>query len=253
MTLEECYQILEVSRGASLPEVEESYRRLVRVWHPDRFNNDPSLRQAAEAKLTRINVAMDEVRAHAQKGSAPNTNEAGPADQLLAHRDRVFLRGGDPRFASFSQLELQSGGRPAIVEVTPAGVVITTLRNNAVHEVVAYHPKYICDVRHVDQSPDLAIIAMDPEGISRNAFEVVLSFRTWYYGSLFHKRFREYVKIPQPAEQPASAPQRTGKSPSILNERLVIEVCTLTLAAIALIALFVAILNAFMVMLNEFA
>ena len=41
MTLRNSYKILEVGYGASVEEVKRGYKDLVRVWHPDRFTEDP--------------------------------------------------------------------------------------------------------------------------------------------------------------------------------------------------------------------
>jgi DnaJ-class molecular chaperone len=56
------YQTLGV--GPEVPEIElrTAYRDLVRVWHPDRFENDPRLRSKAERKLQEINSAYAEMR-----------------------------------------------------------------------------------------------------------------------------------------------------------------------------------------------
>jgi hypothetical protein len=53
------YQILELDRNASLPDVRKKYRILIKVWHPDRFANDPSVRMEAEDKLKQINAAYE--------------------------------------------------------------------------------------------------------------------------------------------------------------------------------------------------
>ena len=57
--ISECYRILDLEPGASLEDVERSYRELVKVWHPDRFRRDPKLRAKAEEKLSRINLATN--------------------------------------------------------------------------------------------------------------------------------------------------------------------------------------------------
>ncbi len=45
--------------NASAAEIENSYRTLVKVWHPDRFQSDQKLRLAAEEKLKEINAAHE--------------------------------------------------------------------------------------------------------------------------------------------------------------------------------------------------
>jgi curved DNA-binding protein CbpA len=52
-------QTLGLGMIASPTDIEETYKTLVKVWHPDRFQTDQKLRQAAEEKLKEINAAHD--------------------------------------------------------------------------------------------------------------------------------------------------------------------------------------------------
>ena len=52
-------QTLGLEPYTSPAEIEEAYRTLVKVWHPDRFQSDPKLKRAAEEKLKEINAAHD--------------------------------------------------------------------------------------------------------------------------------------------------------------------------------------------------
>jgi hypothetical protein len=58
-------QILGLNSDATSKQIESAYRMLVKVWHPDRFQNDAKLRDAAEEKLKSINAA------HAYLASVP--------------------------------------------------------------------------------------------------------------------------------------------------------------------------------------
>jgi hypothetical protein len=51
------YQTLEVEPGASQAEIKQAYKDLAVVWHPDRFTDNPRLREKAEEKLKQINAA----------------------------------------------------------------------------------------------------------------------------------------------------------------------------------------------------
>ena len=53
----EALEILALRPGATPAEIKETYRDLVKVWHPDRFGNDVRLRQKAELQLKLINEA----------------------------------------------------------------------------------------------------------------------------------------------------------------------------------------------------
>jgi len=57
MNIRNSYKTLELDYGASMEEVKKGYRNLVRVWHPDRFTEDPGLRKTAEEKLKQVNHA----------------------------------------------------------------------------------------------------------------------------------------------------------------------------------------------------
>ncbi len=59
------YQVLGLTAGASLAEVNQAYRDLAFVWHPDRMPPDNQrLYQKALAKLQEINQARDYLRRH---------------------------------------------------------------------------------------------------------------------------------------------------------------------------------------------
>ena len=50
---------LDLATGATETEIRKAYRVLVKVWHPDRFQGDEKLSEAAEAKLKEINSAFE--------------------------------------------------------------------------------------------------------------------------------------------------------------------------------------------------
>lgn len=50
-------QSLDLDAGASEKQIRDAYRVLVKVWHPDRFEGDAKLKQAAEDKLKALNSA----------------------------------------------------------------------------------------------------------------------------------------------------------------------------------------------------
>jgi hypothetical protein len=57
LLVKEALDVLALRPGATLAEIKEAYRDLVKVWHPDRFGSDARLRQKAEDKLKEINRA----------------------------------------------------------------------------------------------------------------------------------------------------------------------------------------------------
>ena len=53
--LRKAYEVLELEPGAPLEDVRAAYRDLVKVWHPDRYQNDSErLRLRAEERMKRI-------------------------------------------------------------------------------------------------------------------------------------------------------------------------------------------------------
>jgi hypothetical protein len=70
--IDKLYSALELEPGATAEEVKAAYLDLVKVWHPDRYQNEsPRLRDKAEQKLKSINQAYDRLR-----GVAPQRNSS---------------------------------------------------------------------------------------------------------------------------------------------------------------------------------
>lgn len=86
-------QALDLEPGASRKEIESAYRVLVKVWHPDRFQSDPKLKEAAEEKLKAINSA------HAYLLSVENRKQQRrrrpPASQRTKEHTRSEASGPD--------------------------------------------------------------------------------------------------------------------------------------------------------------
>ena len=76
--LEEHYKVLDASPSASIEEIRVLYRDLAQVWHPDRFQENPRLREKAEAKLKAINHAYEAIRKGHHSGARPMPSPAQP-------------------------------------------------------------------------------------------------------------------------------------------------------------------------------
>ncbi len=61
MNMKTCFDILNISRNASIDEAKRSYKRLVKRWHPDQFASNPEKQRFAHEKLKEINVAYRDV------------------------------------------------------------------------------------------------------------------------------------------------------------------------------------------------
>jgi hypothetical protein len=55
-------ETLGLKPGASPEEIKQAYRDLSKVWHPDRFSNDPRLKEKAQEKLKEINEAHKKLK-----------------------------------------------------------------------------------------------------------------------------------------------------------------------------------------------
>ena len=58
----EYLQTLGLGPDAAWDEVTQTYKDLMRIWHPDRFPSDERLRKKAEQESQRINHAMTELK-----------------------------------------------------------------------------------------------------------------------------------------------------------------------------------------------
>ncbi|MGB5632989.1 MAG: pentapeptide repeat-containing protein [Waterburya sp.] len=83
--LEQHYNVLGLEPGASLEEVNQAYKDLVFIWHPDRVpQENQRLIQKSVAKLQQINEARDSLRSYHRKyKSAPEKKQ--PKPQRYSH------------------------------------------------------------------------------------------------------------------------------------------------------------------------
>lgn len=68
--LRDFYRELDLEPGADLASIRQSYRQLVKVWHPDRFGSDQKLQALANDKLKKINSAYDALVSFVENGGA---------------------------------------------------------------------------------------------------------------------------------------------------------------------------------------
>ena len=62
MNLQQSLKILELETTTTLREAKRAYKDLVRVWHPDRFQNIPRLKKKADEKLRETKVGENKIQ-----------------------------------------------------------------------------------------------------------------------------------------------------------------------------------------------
>ncbi len=76
------YAVLNVDPTASPEEVRKAWRDLVRVWHPDRFANDPELQKVADERLRAINEAYEALKNPQLEDELPDVSQMAATPQL---------------------------------------------------------------------------------------------------------------------------------------------------------------------------
>jgi curved DNA-binding protein CbpA len=72
LNINDAYSILELKPGASPTQVKQAYRKLVKIWHPDRFSH-PQKKQEAEEKIKQINEAYNKLKSDLPSSADPPT------------------------------------------------------------------------------------------------------------------------------------------------------------------------------------
>lgn len=81
------YDVLGVKPGVSDRELKAAHRDLAKVWHPDRFLNDPRLQEKAQEKLKEINAAYEQlISRHTFRPARPKANASDSAKTATSVR-----------------------------------------------------------------------------------------------------------------------------------------------------------------------
>jgi len=89
--MDKYYQILGLKPGASEKEVLEAYKVLVKVWHPERFSDDPNIQKIATEKIKEIDEAFKQVLVWA--GGSPEKVKEIPEPKLEVRTEPSGTRG----------------------------------------------------------------------------------------------------------------------------------------------------------------
>ncbi len=95
MNLEYCYRLLGLTPGATVEEVNQAYRDLAFVWHPDRLPKDnPRLIAKAHQMLKELNQAREQLRNH---GEARPASGQGSSQRRTAYTQQTWQSPSRPR------------------------------------------------------------------------------------------------------------------------------------------------------------
>jgi hypothetical protein len=76
----ECYKVLEVPPGSPAKTVRKAYVSLCQVWHPDRFIDNPPLRNKAAERMAQIQSAYDTLKQYLPELENPDHGKRPPDD-----------------------------------------------------------------------------------------------------------------------------------------------------------------------------
>lgn len=139
MDVKRYFEILELTPGASMDELNQSYKDLVNIWHPDRFAHNPRLKGKAEKRLKEVNQAYEALKPLLSSESGLEKNEKAQF-QGQAQADAGIERGT-------SSAHREAGAKSqteAVVEAGTASVLrlwsylSTRLRHLVTEQVQAF-------------------------------------------------------------------------------------------------------------------
>ncbi|HEY9867441.1 MAG TPA: DnaJ domain-containing protein, partial [Candidatus Obscuribacterales bacterium] len=80
------YKVLDLKPGASLELVDQAYKDLAFIWHPDRIpEENQRLKKIAEEKLKEINQAREKLRSLLRRSSSNSTQHSSTVSRAESH------------------------------------------------------------------------------------------------------------------------------------------------------------------------
>lgn len=114
---EQHLKVLGLRPDATWNEVNQTYKDLMRVWHPDRFQNDERLRKKAEEQSQQINHAMSELRKLEKEPAKPKPSPKAP-QQPRTEKQRSTQAHASSK-DNFSNASFHFGIAPLLVRQRP--------------------------------------------------------------------------------------------------------------------------------------
>jgi len=148
MDIKRCFEILELDSGASPDKAKQAYKDMVNIWHPDRFSNNPRLKQKAEEKLKEINAAYETLKSYLSsrqwtEAYPENTEPAAPAETTEAKRDNQNPQG-----------ETKTSDKTEAMVETGTGIVLRLWSNlSSIFHNIAADIKAAANQENLSQPP----------------------------------------------------------------------------------------------------
>lgn len=119
--IEHWYRLLDLEPGASLEQIKQAHRELVKIWHPDRFSSDPKLTKRTNEKLKQINHAYESLARYLAAKSQPqaqaaSTTSSRPRSQPRNHPNGPRQRSEGP---SKARTKTQTSPPPQATQSRP--------------------------------------------------------------------------------------------------------------------------------------
>ena len=72
----QCYAILGIKHNASPEAAKKAYRNMAKVWHPDRYVDNPTLKAKAEVEIKKINQAYAAIKAYSTQSAKQTVSKS---------------------------------------------------------------------------------------------------------------------------------------------------------------------------------
>ena len=89
MNIKQCFEILEISSGATYEEAKTAYHLMCQVWHPDKYNHNEKLHAKATCKIKEINAAWNQIEDYFKNGTAKETKTHKADPRAHDERDKA--------------------------------------------------------------------------------------------------------------------------------------------------------------------
>jgi len=100
-TFKDSYRILGQNPSCEWSELRKSYKKLIHLWHPDRFPENSTEKEVANEKIKAINIAYNQIHAYYRENNAlPSIETTENAPQsghpIRAKNDEAVSAGAKP-------------------------------------------------------------------------------------------------------------------------------------------------------------